>query len=51
MVKISGGLVIDKELILKGIDSLPLLLLTYGFSLQTEYESVGRRFESCWARQ
>ena len=51
MVKISGRLMIDKRLILKEIDSLPLLLLTYGFCIQTDYESVGRRFESCWARQ
>jgi len=49
MVKISGRLMITNRLILKGIDSLPLLLLTYGFCLQTDYESVGRKVSLPWA--
>jgi hypothetical protein len=51
MVKTSGRLVVDKCLILLQNDSLSLLLFTYGFWADTDYESVGRRFKSCWAHQ
>jgi hypothetical protein len=51
MVKISGTAEINKLLLLCQKAYFLLLMATVFFRRTTYYESVGRRFESYWARQ